>query len=489
MFTNLLKNVSRASNDDEDDEMMIHPSIRLPNNPSTKQIQEATLEALEEYVKRDISNIHSETAQEYIRRLQIIDEEEQFDDDDVTDEERPVTRDEFEQGIFEMLSKPPTAAPKINRNHFNIKGTVFRLPERYSNLDKVLGEGAYGVVVRAHDSVTDRHVAVKKITDVFEKEEEYQKRILREVMITKHLRGHRNIVQMIDLPPPESMSDFDDVYIVLECMGWNLNDLLRSNNELNEATIKYFMHNLLSGLKYIHSAGVVHRDLKPSNILMNQEMDIRICDFGLARWLDFDQLDRTMYVVSRWYRAPELLLMYENSSLPVDVWSIGLIFAELLMPTGHRVPLLKGTNYLDQVEITMKFCGSQRDEDLFGCTKGLEYVKGRYSNLPKTNLRSIFPTVSNEAIDLLEKMLEFNPHKRITAAQALEHPFLKDLNEGDDEPCEEMRFWFDTKSMGPHFKRILYEEVVTNYDEFQTNPFEYDDEEEEEGEDTEMNDS
>jgi serine/threonine protein kinase len=483
LIKELLKNVLHPNQHHHEDTSAAKDT--LPDTPTTEEIEKASTKSLEEYLRRNPST-QSLVAQEYLRRVKF-EEFLQHDDDtdELTDEERTpfpseeeeheqnhhhiVTRDEYEQEFYDMLKKDPTPLPVVKRKTATIGGTAYTLPDRYT-VDKSLGEGAYGTVVKAFDSLSTKPVAVKKIPALFEKDVEYQKRILREVKITKHLRGHDNIVCMKDLPPPASMDDFSDIYIVLELMGWNMNILLRSDQEFNELNVQYFIYQILRGLKFVHSAGIVHRDIKPSNILLNAEMDVKICDFGLARWIDSKEEeggDRTMYVVSRWYRAPELLLMYDKSSFPVDIWSVGCILAELLMPKGHRIPLFKGKDYLNQLEITMQFVGSQKESDLLGCKKGVDYVKRKYSNVPKKDVRKMFPTASDDALDLLSRMLEFNPHKRITVQEALEHPFLKDCFDGDEPTCEELPFWFDKNTMSNHIKRMLYEDIVQSYDEFQ----------------------
>lgn len=132
-------------------------------------------------------------------------------------------------------------------------------------------------------------------------------------------------------------------YIVLDLMDTDLERIIASNNVLTDHHMQYFMYQLLRGLKYIHSANVIHRDLKPANLLLNADCDLKICDFGLARGVT-DNVDLTKYVVTRWYRAPELLCSCKDYTEMIDMWSVGCIFAELL----GRAPLFPGTNHLFQ---------------------------------------------------------------------------------------------------------------------------------------------
>lgn len=184
------------------------------------------------------------------------------------------------------------------------------------------------------------------------------------------------------------------------------------------------MYQILSAVCYMHSADILHRDLKPENILVNSNCETKICDFGLARGLDFteDPSMSTNYVVTRWYRAPELLLNHKTVSKAIDMWSVGCIMAELL---GKGV-LFKGSSPINQVEKILQVLGSQEVHNVKGSPQGLEFISGlpKYEGKP---LRKVFPNASADALSLLEGMLQFNPEKRITALDALRHPYLKSL--------------------------------------------------------------
>jgi len=204
-------------------------------------------------------------------------------------------------------------------------------------------------------------------------------------------------------------------------MEADLRDFLVTEQKLSERHVQYLMFQMLSAVCYMHSADILHRDLKPENILVNSNCEIKICDFGLARGLDFteDPTMSTNYVVTRWYRAPELLLNHKTVSKAIDMWSVGCIMAELL---GKGV-LFKGSSPINQVEKIIQVLGSQEIENVKGSPQGLEFLSG----LPKykqQSLHKLFPNASADAIDLLEGLLQFNPEKRISAIEALRHPFL-----------------------------------------------------------------
>ncbi len=221
---------------------------------------------------------------------------------------------------------------------------------------RTIGSGAYGVVISAKDFGTGSDVAIKMVPKAFHDEVD-AKRILREIKLLKHFH-HENIITIMDMMPPlaRHVEDFRDVYIVTDLMETDLHRIIYSKQSLSIDHVQYFLYQILRAVKYMHSANVIHRDLKPSNLLVNSNCDLKVCDFGLARGIspthdeDLDD-DRkpsnllTEYVVTRWYRAPEIMLACHEYSKPIDLWSVGCIFAELL----GRKPYLAGDDYIDQV--------------------------------------------------------------------------------------------------------------------------------------------
>ncbi|KAK7807470.1 hypothetical protein U0070_006758 [Myodes glareolus] len=215
-----------------------------------------------------------------------------------------------------------------------------------------------------------------------------------------------------------------DVYIVQDLMETDLYKLLKTQHLSNDH-ICYFLYQILRGLKYIHSANVLHRDLKPSNLLLNTTCDLKICDFGLARVADPDHDHTgflTEYVATRWYRAPEIMLNSKGYTKSIDIWSVGCILAEML---SNR-PIFPGKHYLDQLNHILGILGSPSQEDL-NCIINLK-ARNYLLSLPHKNKvpwNRLFPNADSKALDLLDKMLTFNPHKRIEVEQALAHPYLE----------------------------------------------------------------
>lgn len=314
--------------------------------------------------------------------------------------------------------------------------TNFEIDERYTPI-KAIGKGAYGVVCSAKMAPTGEKVAIKKIGNAFENLTD-ARRTLREIKLLRHLR-HENIIAVKDIMKPPTRDKFNDVYLVYELMDTDLHQIIRSSQTLTNEHFQYFIYQILRGLKYVHTANVLHRDLKPSNLLLNASCDLKICDFGLAR-TSSERNFMTEYVVTRWYRAPELLLSCEHYTAAIDMWSVGCILAELL---GRR-PLFPGKDYVDQLKLIVKTLGPPSEDDLTFITsqKARAYIRA----LPPSEAvvwKRKFPEADALAIDLMTKMMAFDPRKRITVTEALSHPWLAQLHDEAMEPSAPAPFEFD----------------------------------------------
>ena len=182
---------------------------------------------------------------------------------------------------------------------------------------------------------------------------------------------------------------------------------------------------MLSAIYYLQSANVIHRDLKPSNVLVNSKCELRVCDFGLARGLEEgEEANLTEYVVTRWYRAPELLLSSKHYTSAIDMWSVGCIFAELL---GRR-PLFAGDDYLHQLQLICEVLGTPADEDMeFMRESSASRFLREQQPKERTPWRKVkgLSTATDAALELLNELLMFDPNKRMSAGEALKHPYLK----------------------------------------------------------------
>lgn len=338
----------------------------------------------------------------------------------------------------------------------------FNVSDHYQILE-IVGEGAYGVVCLAIHKPLNQKVAIKKI-------EPFERlmlclRTLRELKLLKHF-NHENIISILAIQRPSLYETFSEIYFIQELMETDLHRVIRTQR-LSDDHIQYFIYQTLRALKSMHLANVLHRDLKPSNLLLNSNCDLKVCDFGLARLiasLEDNFGFMTEYVATRWYRAPEIMLTFQEYTTAIDVWLVGCILAEML--SGK--PLFPGRDYHNQLWLIIEVLGTPNMEDYYNIKlkRAREYIR----LLPfrkKTPFAQLFADANPLAIDLLENLLTFNPAKRILVEAALNHPYLKLYHDPEDEPIAEKIpedfFDFDKKKDElsiDELKRMLYDEIM-----------------------------
>ncbi|ONK69850.1 uncharacterized protein A4U43_C05F27420 [Asparagus officinalis] len=323
---------------------------------------------------------------------------------------------------------PPNGIRTKGKHYFTMWQSIFEIDLKYVPI-KPIGRGAYGIVCSSINRETNEKVAIKKINNVFDNRIDAL-RTLRELKLLRHLR-HENVIALKDIMMPIHRRSFKDVYLVYELMDTDLHQIIKSSQPLSNDHCQYFLFQLLRGLKYLHSANILHRDLKPGNLLINANCDLKICDFGLARTRNRKDQFMTEYVVTRWYRAPELLLCCDNYGTSIDVWSVGCIFAELL----GRKPIFPGTECLNQLKLIVNVLGTLDDADLsfIDNPKAHRYIKSLPFS-PPIPLSTLYPNANPLAIDLLQKMLVFDPSKRISVTEALQHPYMSPLYDPSANP-------------------------------------------------------
>jgi mitogen-activated protein kinase 1/3 len=427
------------------------------------------------------------------------------------------------------------------------------------HLIRVLGTGSYGQVVEAENLKTNKRVAIKKVSNLFEDLID-TKRILREVTLLKCMKN-QFIVELIDILYDRDDENFDTIFLIFECAPSDLKKIIKSALSVSIDEVKLLVYHIFCGLKYIHSCSVLHRDLKPGNILLEDKYQIKICDFGLARSISIDEnedegtttttngtntntntntsdsinhnsttlIDEsivkaykekyfkkmskdvenisisddtgekddstdnksmrppmigqmkkkpalTVHVATRWYRAPELILIEKDYTGAIDVWSVGCIFAELMMMIQEnsqtfveRKPLFPGkfcfplsppgkvdnstvkinefgfpVDKSDQLNVIFEVIGTPLEEDMEYITdpNALLYLKSLKFR-PKMNLKQKFPGSPEDALDLLDKILQFDPKKRMTINEALEHSFFNNVRSSSKEVVSNINFSFE----------------------------------------------
>ncbi|CAI2729036.1 unnamed protein product [Schistosoma spindalis] len=305
----------------------------------------------------------------------------------------------------------------------------FFLPPRgqgegnHGSVEKGLGYGAFGVVWSVIDPRDGQKVALKRIPRVFHNPIT-AKRVHRELKMLSSLK-HENIVNLIDVVKSESYLNFEEIYFLFELMQTDLHKIIVSPQPLSLDHVKIFVYQILRGLKYLHSARIIHRDIKPGNMLVNSNCLLKICDFGLARIDDpFGEAVLTQEVVTQYYRSPELLMEATRYSYAVDIWSVGCTFAELL---GRRI-LFPARSPLEQLELIINLTGSPSPGDLESCHPDAccFVLSSRLRDPNLSILYALTPDVNELTVHLLGSMLKFNPRQRISATDALNHPFLEE---------------------------------------------------------------
>lgn len=289
---------------------------------------------------------------------------------------------------------------------------------KFQKIEKI-GEGTYGVVYKARDRDTGKFIALKKIR--LESEAEgVPSTAIREIALLKELR-HPNIVRLLDVVP-----NHQKLYLVFEYMSEDLKKHMdraaSMKTPLAVNLVKSYLWQLLQGIAYCHSHRILHRDLKPQNLLIDYEGNIKLADFGLARAFGLPLRTYTHEVVTLWYRAPEILLGSRFYSTSVDVWSIGCIFAEMLMLKA----LFAGDSEIDQLFRIFRTLGTPDENSWPGVTNLPDY-KATFPRWEPQSLANIINGLDADGEDLILQLLIANPDARMPAKRALSHRYFRDV--------------------------------------------------------------
>jgi serine/threonine protein kinase len=283
---------------------------------------------------------------------------------------------------------------------------------RYINREK-LGDGTYGCVFRALDSVTGGPVALK-IQSATDKEG-IPRWILRELSIAQAV-DHPNVVSF-----KEAFAQDNSFILVTDYLPYDLRRLLsHSTTPITPQLMQSYAFQVLCGVYQLHSHGIIHRDLKPENLLLDQDGGLKICDFGLSRFVTLPLVQYTPGLVSVWYKAPELLCGSPAYDLSSDVWSIGCILAE--MATGTA--LAAGDSDIDQLQKIFAVLGTPTREEL-----EIFQIDPDLGVTPRADFGALLRTKDRHFVDLCARMLRYDPGRRITVAEALRHPYFDTICE------------------------------------------------------------
>lgn len=294
----------------------------------------------------------------------------------------------------------------------------------YRKINRI-GEGTYGFVYRAIHKTTEKIVALKRIILHHENQEGFPLTSVREIKTLKRC-NHPNIISLVDIVVGPKR---DAVFLLFEYCEHDLSLIMKNiQNPFSESEIKCLILQLFLAVDYIHQNWIVHRDIKLSNLLYNSSGQLKLADFGLARTLTFPSNDDlTPLVVTLWYRSPELLFACQNYGFSVDIWSVGCVFAELLLNSG---PLFNGMSEIDQLYAIFKVLGAPtariwpsviNTPVVKNGSISLEKEKLRY---PYNNLAEYFPRLSEEGLELLNRIFAYDPQLRITARAASCHEYF-----------------------------------------------------------------
>eukprot|EP00891_Asterochloris_glomerata_P008682 jgi/Astpho2/8682/e_gw1.00128.89.1_t len=297
--------------------------------------------------------------------------------------------------------------------------------DAYEKLEKI-GEGTYGKVYKAREKNSGALVALKK-TRLEMEEEGVPSTALREVSLLQVLSESNHIVKLLCVEHVEEHSK-PVLYLVFEFLSTDLKKFMDRTgrgplNPLPPMLVKSFMYQLIKGTAHMHKHGVMHRDLKPQNLLVDDETEcLKIADLGLGRAISIPIKSYTHEIVTLWYRAPEVLLGCTHYTTAVDMWSNACIFAEM----ARKQALFPGDSELQQLLHVFKLLGTPNEEVWPGVSQLRDWHE--FPNWQPQPLERVFPNLEPEGIDLMKAMFVYNPAQRMSAKQALQHPYFNDLD-------------------------------------------------------------
>lgn len=308
--------------------------------------------------------------------------------------------------------------PAIDRTlKIKNKPGFYTMADSYHKIEKI-GEGTYGVVYKAQEKKSGRIVALKKIR-LNDENEGVPATTIREISILKTLK-HSTIVNLETVLYKQNKMYLAMEYLELDLRKY-IDSIRRSNKKISVDVVKFFTQQILTAIDYCHSRAILHRDLKPQNILIGNDLRLKLADFGLGRSVGIPLRTYTHDIVTLWYRPPELLLGMKYYSEAVDVWSAAAIIAELVL----LVPIFQGDSEIDQIYKIFKILGTP-NENIWPGVADLPAFNQDIPQWGGIDLRGVL-RCNEHLVDMIEKMLLYNPAQRISAKKALKHAYLSGL--------------------------------------------------------------
>eukprot|EP00928_Gymnodinium_smaydae_P036241 TRINITY_DN25349_c0_g1_i1.p1 TRINITY_DN25349_c0_g1~~TRINITY_DN25349_c0_g1_i1.p1 ORF type:complete len:493 (-),score=72.96 TRINITY_DN25349_c0_g1_i1:307-1785(-) len=355
----------------------------------------------------------------------------------------------------------------LDTRRYRVHGRIIDAPKRY-DLHGVVAQGAASMVCSAKDEQTQDDVAIKQVENIFGRKF-FAKCVLKELRILRHLQ-HDNVLRIQDIFMLSPLQEFSDLYIVSELMAASLADVLRSEQVLEEEHLQIFFYQILRGMKYVHSAGVIHCQIKPSCFLVNSNCDLKICDFGAAR-LELTNgktynSGRETVCLCRWYKSPEILSSFHDQTRAGDMWSIGCTFAEMLL----RKVLYPGKSTQHQLVLIINSLGVPPKKDLEKMNDRCQKFVQSLDVEDQGTFDKVFDGFPKDAVDCVRALVRIGPESRESAEQALHQPYLSLLQCSEDEPTREpldsFEFQFESrKCTPPAVREEIFLEALRYYPE------------------------